>query len=208
MSEADRGLSYYTHKLEYNARGSAPLLGSRLAPGLCRVGPSAVGKPNPQTPLGNANPARAPAWPRPTSRNRINLNACGIVAPAPAARGRPAEQGHRASRRPCARVCCRVPCWKSAPQKTEELLTSTFSRPPVCTLSVHFIQSSSSSQYTLLRRSSATLCTVRHFPKGKQFNACKECNYQKQIHFCDRRDGGTHCLLRRATALRPDDPNI
>ena len=144
--------------------------------------------------------------PRPTSRNRINLNACGIVAPAPAARGRPAEQGHRASRRPCARVCCRVPCWKSAPQKTEELLTSTFSRPPVCTLSVHFIQSSSSSQYTLLRRSSATLCTVRHFPKGKQFNACKECNYQKQIHFCDRRDGGTHCLLRRATALRPDDP--
>ena len=121
----------------------------------------------------NRNPARAP---RPTSRNRINLNACGIVAPAPAARGRPAEQGHRASRRPCARVCCRVPCWKSAPQKTEELLTSTFSRPPVCTLSVHFIQSSSSSQYTLLRRSSATLCTVRHFPKGKQFNACKECN--------------------------------
>ena len=140
------------------------------------------------------------------ARQRINLNACGIVAPAPAARGRPAEQGHRASRRPCARVCCRVPCWKSAPQKTEELLTSTFSRPPVCTLSVHFIQSSSSSQYTLLRRSSATLCTVRHFPKGKQFNACKECNYQKQIHFCDRRDGGTHCLLRRATALRPDDP--
>jgi hypothetical protein len=76
------------------------------------------------------------------ARQRINLNACGIVAPAPAARGRPAEQEHRASRRPCAvleAVCCAVECRagsrynvSTCTQKTEELLTS---RPPVCTYS-------------------------------------------------------------------------